>query len=239
MIKINPRPLPFILILCFVVILLIIAGLNDALRVRVSAMTASAAAATKTVTPLPPNFSLLPSFTPSYACELENVDVFDAQLCRNEKVEETSLAEDTGSVLIQRHYHMGAGCWSGISSDTYELRACDRTTGKTKTLTEHLIPILVPSPDGKWLAYATFQWLNSNNGAIAKIDVYRVSRDGATVQQLDTNGLPERTVGIDLKRWSTDGNWLEMQLWDGTENGWHAHRLSTDGKGIVQTIRQS
>lgn len=187
-----------------------------------------------TVTPLPPGFSILPSFTPAYPCQLENVTATDDRLCRYERVQETIIADSDGSVLIQRDYHAGQGCWSGINVDTHQLRVCDRDSGQIVTLTEHLASPVIVSPDDTWFAFSTFEWDFQPEGALPRIHFFRVRRDGSDLQQLDTSGWPPQNVGASLLGWSSDGGWLELSLWDGTENGWYDYRLKTDGSGVFE-----
>ena len=52
----------------------------------------SAATSTLTVTPLPDNFTLIPTFTPAFPCDLQNVEVHNDQLCRYESVSERNLS---------------------------------------------------------------------------------------------------------------------------------------------------
>jgi hypothetical protein len=185
--------------------------------------------------PLPPDFSILPLFTPAYPCELENTSAEDENLCRYEGVQEMAIGEGEHSVLIQRDYHIGQGCWSSINVDTHELRVCDRRSGQGTALTTHLASSVVRSPDGAWFAFDTFEWdIQPEKGALPRIHIYRVRLDGTGLQMLDTQGLPNGTVGAQLAGWSPDGAWLAFQFWDGTENGWHDYRVKADGSGLYE-----
>lgn len=189
-----------------------------------------------TRSPLPPGFSILPPFMPAFPCEVENVTASDEKLCRYERVQEMIISDVEPRILIQRDYHIGQGCWSGINVDTHELKVCDQRSSQSTILTSHLASPVLLSPDGRWFAFNTFEWdIQPEKGALPIIHVYRVHEDGTNMQQLDTQGLPPETVGAELVGWSPDSAWLQIRFWDGTENsGWHKYRLKADGSGLYE-----
>ncbi|HVO68908.1 MAG TPA: hypothetical protein VMT24_02615 [Aggregatilineaceae bacterium] len=206
-----------------------------ALTLSASACGTGSVTLPSTSTFVPPDFSILAPFTPSYRCELQNVEISDTTLCRNEQVQESIAGQSDKRLLIQHNYHVGQGCWSGINTDQHDLRVCDRQTGQTAVLATHMASTLVKSPDGAWFAFTTFTWdLRPTQGALPLLHVYRVWSDGAVLQRLDTGGLPSFAVGAELVGWSPEGAWLELRLWDGTENGWHRYRLRADGSGMYE-----
>lgn len=186
-----------------------------------------------TPTSLPEDFTILPPFTPSFPCELENVDVYDEDLCRNERVQESVIEETDQTVLYVRSYHRGAGCWSSINVDVRELRVCQRSSGAVTTLAENLATDPVRSPDGEWYAFDTFEMYQRSpeDGGSFRPHFFRVRVDGTDLQELSTQDFPPEIVGGNVIAWSDDGEWLELSLWDGTENGWHTYYLRTDGSG--------
>lgn len=195
----------------------------------------AAATPTPALTPtmLPDDFTLIPTFEPSYPCELQNVDVRDENLCRSERVEERVLFEGDGVQFIQHDYHMGQGCWSGISQDIHTLYACNKDSGERTTLTADLTTAPVLSPDGAWLAFGTMNPLSTAGDALLP-HVYRVRLDGTGLQRLDAQGFPAGLVGapIDL-RW-LDDDCVALKLWDAAGNddsNYHAFRLKADGSG--------
>lgn len=193
-----------------------------------------------TPSPLPPGFTILQPFTPSYPCELQNVTAQDEAICRNERVEERIIGEGAEGLLIERDYHIGQGCWSGVNQYIRELKACDRNTGEVTVLTEHLGPPPLSSPDGAWYAYYTFEWVSQpEGGTIPQIQFYRIRPDGTELQVLDAQGLPGRYVGAQIQGWSPDGAWLELTLWDGTQDGWHPYRLKSDGSGVFEPLEEA
>lgn len=190
--------------------------------------------------------SILPTFTPAYACQLEQADQ-QVSYCmvqaspelsypctRTEAVKETLLGQSDASHLIQRDYHFSAGCWHGISSDTRSLKVCDSQSGESTLVMAGIFGDLLPSPDKAWFAFAA---------ATAPHEVtqhlYVVRADGRELIQLDTQPLPwGQIVGNQFHQWSTDGAWVEVSLWDGREGGWHRYQLQTDGSGeFSQTHR--
>lgn len=195
----------------------------------------STVAPTADATLLPADFSILPPFTPDYPCALEDATATDESLCRSEYVRETLISEDDQQTLIQRDYHVGQGCWSSINVDTHELRVCEKEAGAVTVLTAHLASPVIQSPDGNWFAFNTFEWvMQPEQGALPVIHIYRIQRDDTDMQMLDTQGLPQGTVGAQFQGWSSDGLWLQFQFWNGTENGWSAYRLKADGSGIYE-----
>jgi hypothetical protein len=186
-------------------------------------------------TPLPEGFSLIPPFVPAYPCELQNVDIYDEHVCRNERVQESVLAEGESVVFIQHDYHLGTGCWGSINQDNHELRVCDPASGATTTLTDSLVTALLPSPSSAWLVYGTMSLKAADNDML-RPHVYRVRSDGTGAAQLDTQAFPDFAVGAprDL-RW-LDDNWVAFSLWDGTEDGWHPFRLRADSSGVYEPL---
>ncbi len=188
-----------------------------------------------TATLLPDDFTLIPTFVPSYPCELQNVELQDDQLCRYESVHEQVLFEGDGVLFVQRDDHMGEGCWDSINQDIHELHLCARSSGAVTTLTTTLTSALMPSPDGEWLAFGSMNVLGVD---ALKPHVFRVRRDGTGLQALDSQGFPDFAVGApQISGWSSDGAWLNLTLWDGSgENGYHAYRLKTDGSGVYEPL---
>jgi hypothetical protein len=188
---------------------------------------------TPTRTPLPEDFTILPAFTPSFPCELQNIDVYDEELCRNERVQEALIEETDQTVLYVRTYHLGTGCWSSITADVRELRVCQRSSGAVTTLVDHLTADPVLSPDGEWYAFDTYEMYQRSpeDGGSFRPHVFRVRVDGSDLQELSTQDFPPEIVAGSVIAWSDDGEWLELSLWDGTENGWHTYLLRTDGSG--------
>ncbi|MBI1257904.1 MAG: hypothetical protein GC204_10570 [Chloroflexi bacterium] len=188
------------------------------------------ATATLTATPLPDNFTLIPTFVPTFPCDLQNIEVHDDNLCRNESVSERSLFSSDGVLFIEHEYRMGQGCWGSVSQQIRELRLCTRSSGAITTLSKDFVTDLIASPDGKWLAFGTMNPL-ATDGDSLRPHLYRVRSDGSDLQPLDTKGFDAYRVGapIDL-RW--DGaNWLAFTLWDSSEGGYYAYRLKADGSG--------
>ncbi len=191
---------------------------------------------------LPPDFTLLPAFTPAYPCELREAEVYDADLCRSERVRETAAARGAGVLFILREYHLGTGCYGSINVDTRELLVCDQHSGAVRSLTgsgptERITSALIPSPDSTWLAFTTLVMGGADagggaEGAAIRPRVYRVSADGARFERLDTAGLPDFAVGAQGLRWTENGAWLELSLWDGGTDTWHACCLRADGSGL-------
>lgn len=188
-----------------------------------------------TATLLPEGASLIPEFTPAYSCELQNVDIYDEHICRNERVQESVLAEGESILFIQHDYHLGTGCWGSINQDIHELHICDATSGARTALTDSLVTALLPSPDGAWYAYGTMS-LKPNDPDMLHPHIFRLRADGTGAEQLDTQAFPDYAVGApaDL-RW-LDDEWLAFSLWDGTQDGWHPFRLKADGSGAYQPL---
>ncbi len=193
---------------------------------------------TPTMTPLPDDFTLIPPFTPAFACQLHNADVYDADLCRSEQIMETALAQGEGVTFIDHQSTLSTGCWGSISQTVRELRICQLTSGAVQVLTPNLVTAFVPSPDGAWFAYGTMNPLSIDGDAL-RPHIYRVSADGANVQSLDRQAFPDFAVGApaDL-RW-LDDTWIAVSLWDGTTGGWHSYRLKTDGSGVVEPLGEN
>lgn len=191
-------------------------------------------------TPLPESFTLIPPFVPSFPCELQNVDVYDEDLCRSERVQETVVHESEQTVLYTRDYHVGTGCWSSINVDVRELRVCERGSGAVTSLASHVAGNLIVSPDGGSYAFAVTDLGASRESDTTHfiLDVFSVEGDGSSLLQLDSGDLPAGTAGVQIVRWSEDGEWLELSLWDGTENGWHPYRLRADGSGEYEALPQ-
>jgi len=194
--------------------------------------SAFAPAPTATSTPLPDNFTLIPTLVPDFPCELQNVDRHDDQLCRSESVHESIVAQGEGVLFIAHDYQMGQGCWDGVTLQSRELRVCNRSSGVITTLSKNFASDLPLSPDGEWLAFGTMNPLSTERDAL-RPHLFRVRRDGSGLQQLDVHSFAGYRVSAprDL-RW-LDNDWLAFSLWDGTsENGWHPYRLRADGSGV-------
>jgi hypothetical protein len=194
-----------------------------------------------TRTPLPEGFTIIPPFVPSLPCELQNVDLYDEELCRSERVQETAVTESEQTVLYTRDYHVGTGCWSGINVDIRELRVCQRDSGAVAMLASHVAGNLIASPDGESYAFVVTDLGRSREDDVTSfvVDVLRVSSNGASLVQLDSSDLPPGTAGAQVIGWSEDGDWLELSLWDGTEDGWHPYRLRTDGSGEYEAAPEA
>ncbi len=193
--------------------------------------TLFAPAPTPTTTPLPENFTLIPTFAPAFPCDLQNIEVYDDQLCRYESVTESIAAEGDGVSFISHEHTMGQGCWDSVNQQIRELRVCTRSSGAITMLSENFVTNLIASPDGEWLAFGTMNRLSTGIDSI-RPHIYRVRSDGSDLQQLDTKGFGGYRVGAanDL-RW--DGaDWLAFTLWDGTAEGYYAYRLKADGSGV-------
>ncbi len=193
---------------------------------------------TPTATFLPDDFTLIPTFVPAYPCELQNVDVRDDQLCRSESINERVVVPGDGIQFIQQDYHMGQGCWSGMSQDIHTLSVCTRSSGAVMTLTEELTSGVLPSPDGAWLLFGTMNSVLTEEDPLLP-HVYRVRMDGTALQRLDTRGFPKGLVGapIDL-RW-LDDDWVALKLWNAAGNeasNYHPFRLKTDGSGVYEAL---
>lgn len=201
--------------------------------------------ACETMTPAPDRGSILPTFTPSYPCELENVSrrvdfclVQDGPelsypCSQTESIQETALGEGSQTVLIQHNYHFSAGCWHGTNADVRSLRVCNSRSGESTTLAEDVKSDAVPSPDRAGFAFVT-----AEPGSFGlKPHLFRVRSDGTGLLQLDTRPFPQdQVVGAQILGWSEDGAWLDVSLWDGHEGGYHRYRLHTDGSGQFETL---
>ena len=196
------------------------------------------------MTPVADHGSILPVFTPTYACELEHV-ARHVDFCmvhaspelsypcsQTESVQETTIGKSERSLLIKRDYHLSGGCWHGITADRRSLRACDSASGKSTTLAEDAKGDPLLSPDATAFAFV----------ATAPDDpfttrLFRVRMDGSELIRLDTKPFPqEQSLAAVIRRWSQDGAWLEISLWDGYEGGHHRYRLRTDGSGAYEAL---
>lgn len=175
---------------------------------------------------------LLPPFTPSSPCGLQNdfATVSDESYCRSERITETVAARGDGVLFIQQTHHLGYGCWSGINTYKYALYVCDTASGARTRLFDQPTTPLAASPDGNWLAFGVIDQMNFD------ASVYKIRADGSDLRRLDTQPLPEPTVGVNVAGWSTDGEWIDLSLWDGTEDGWHPARLRADGSGDYEFL---
>jgi hypothetical protein len=108
-------------------------------------------------------------------------------------------------------------------------------------LASHVAGNLIASPDGESHAFVVTDLGRSREGDVTSfvVDVLRVSSDGASLVQLDSSDLPPGTAGAQVIGWSEDGDWLELSLWDGTEDGWHPYRLRTDGSGEYEAAPEA
>lgn len=191
-------------------------------------------------TPLPDDYTILPSFVPSYPCELQNVEMQETRdnFCWYESVSERVLATGDGAQFIQHDYHRGSGCWSGINQDIHELHVCTPDDGTRAVLTDELVSGVVPSPDGVWLLYGTMS-IRTPGDIPLQPHVWRVRADGTDVQELSAQGFPEAMVGAPLDlRW-LDDDWIALRLWDGggqDEDNYHAFRLKADGSGVYEAL---
>jgi hypothetical protein len=187
---------------------------------------------TSTATLLPENFTLIPTFVPSFPCELQNVEVHDEQLCRYEQVTERKLTSGDGVVFIDHQYYMGQGCWDSVSQQSRELRVCSQGSGASTTPSKDFVTDLIASPDGEWLAFGTMNRLSTGIESV-RPHLYRVRSDGSELQPLDTQGFDGYRVGAarDL-RWENN-DWLAFSLWDGSD-GYYAYRLKADGSGTYE-----
>ena len=190
---------------------------------------------TATPTLLPDDFTLLPTFGPSYPCELERVEAYDETLCRSETVEERVLAEGDGVTFIQHDYHVGQGCWGSINQDIHELRVCQRDSGEVTVLSDEIVTEVLPSPDGEWYVFGTMS-MDAADDDLLEPQVYRVRADGTDLQQLDAQGFPDFAVGAPGNLHWLDDEWLAVTLWTGIEGDYCAYRLKADGSGIYEPL---
>lgn len=193
---------------------------------------------TPTPTELPADFTLIPSFVPAYPCQLQNVRVLNRDLCRFESVTETVLSQGNGKLLIEHLYTLSVGCWHGTNSDHRELRVCEQRSGTISTLMTNAIPPYLISPDSQWVAFGTFRWefLLDGQGAIPRVAFYRLRADGSERQRLDTQRFPVRVAGGVIEDWSANSAWLEVRIWDGTQDGWYPFRIRADGSGTYERL---
>lgn len=196
----------------------------------------------RTVIPTPG--SILPDFTPSYACELENASE-QVNFCMNqaspelsypcsqfESVQEIAIGESEQTRLIQRDYYLSRGCWTAVTTETRSLRTCDKVSGDDTILAENIYGQLVPSPDGEWFAFVATELEK-----IFEPHVFQVRADGTEMMQLDVRPFPQdQAPGAQILQWSKDGGWLEVSLWDGHENGYHRYQIRTDGSGEFEAL---
>jgi len=119
------------------------------------------------MTPVPNRGSILPAFTPAYACELENV------------------ARRVDFCMIHAGPELSYPC------------------SQTESVQEHAM----------------------GQGS------------QTLLLRLDSQPFPQaRVVGAGLLGWSEDGEWLDVSLWDGSEDGFHRYRLRTDGSGQFERL---
>lgn len=195
-------------------------------------------------TAIPTPGSILPTFTPSYACELENASehinfcmVHDSPelsypCSQFESVEEVAVSEGARTRLIQRDHHLSRGCWTAVTTHTRSLRVCDKESGTSTTVAADIKGDLLQSPDGDWLAFVAIE-----PGNYFEPHIFQVRVDGTELMQLDTRPFPLETVpGAQVLQWSEDGEWLEVSLWDGHENSLHRYRIRTDGSGEFEAL---
>ncbi|MBE2224539.1 MAG: hypothetical protein IAF02_23570 [Anaerolineae bacterium] len=197
------------------------------------------------MTPVPNQGSILPAFTPSYSCELENVSnhidfcmvhassELSYPCSRTESIHEIVIGEGSHTLLIQRDYHVSAGCWTGITSDLRSLRVCDSRSGIATTLAKDALGDPILSPDGAWFAFVAAE----SGSDHLKPHIFRVRLDGTDLIQLDAQPFPlDQVVGVQILQWSEDGEWLEVSLWDGHEGSYHRYRIRPDGSGEFEIL---
>lgn len=199
----------------------------------------------KDLPPAPVREPVLPPFVPAYPCELENAtnriddctvyasDTLSYPCSRSESVQEHVIASEDDRLVIQRDFHFSAGCWRGTTVDVRSLRVCDRTTGESVVLAPDILSDAVSSPDGTGLAFVSAEspWERTAP------HIYYVRIDGRNLVQLDTQPFPqERVVGARILGWVGEGEWLEVSLWDGREEGHHGYRLRPDGSGVFEEV---
>jgi hypothetical protein len=191
--------------------------------------------------PDPVTHSILPTFMPAFPCELQNasnrVDACSvpklSYTCQSESIHETALGEGSDTMLIQHDYFNSAGCWSSVTTERRSLRVCDTESGEITTLAEDVLGELMPSPDGAWLAIVSAK-LESHR---MEPHIFRLALDATEIVQLDTQLFPQDfVVGARILEWSEDGEWLEVSLWDGNEEGYYRYRLRTDGSGEFELL---
>ena len=197
------------------------------------------------MTPVPDRGSILPAFTPSDPCQLENVSnqvdyclvhaspELQYPCSRTESVHEIALGEGGATLLIQRDYHVSTGCWHGITSDVRSLRVCDRGSGESTSLAQDVIGDPVLSPDGAWSAFVAAE----PGSHRLSPHIFRVRLNGTDLVQLGTRPFPQdQVVGAQILQWSEDGEWLEVSLWDGREGSNHRYRIRPDGSGEFEML---
>ncbi len=196
-------------------------------------------------TPHPDRISILPNFTPTYACELENVSKH-VEFCmvyaspelsypcsQTESIAETIVGEGDRTVLIQHNHHYSSGCWTAVSINTRSLRVCDKESGRSTTPVQDIKGQLVPSPDGAWIAF-----VDAAPGTLGlEPHIFLIRSDGTDLIQLDKRPFPQnQVVGIHISQWSEEGEWLNVSLWDGSENGRYTYHLRLDGSGEFERL---
>jgi len=197
------------------------------------------------MTPVPDRGSILPAFTPAYACELEN-SARHVDFCMNhaspelsypcsqtESVQERAVGQGSQTVLIQHDVEMTRGCWHGFSSSARSLKVCNLSSGESTPLAEDVKGDPLPSPDKLSLAFVA-----AEPGSYGlKPHLFRVQADGSRLLRLDNQPFPQAQVlGASLLVWSEDGQGLDISLWDGTAGGLHRYRLRTDGSGQFEKL---
>lgn len=149
---------------------------------------------------------------------------------RQESIEETRLSETPRALLILRRERYSAGCWTAVTSEQTSLRYVNRPAASTTLVARHIRSDVVASPDGTVYAFGASE--TTTDLAVA---LYLVRVADGQVTRLDPQPLPQPAVlGVRFLSWSEDGAWLAVSLWDGSEDGWHAYRLRTDGSGMFE-----
>ncbi len=172
----------------------------------------------------------LPTFVPDYPCALENVDVYNQQICRRETVQERAVSESDRFSLIARDYSFTQGCGRGINYRVLEVRLCERNSGQISILTRNLVGDIIPSPDGEWYAFAS----QTLNDPAMPAHIYRVNIAMGVVQIVDTLEFPVWLRALTVDGWSDDQAWIYFNLWDGTETGWFDYQIRVDGSGFYE-----
>jgi hypothetical protein len=182
----------------------------------------------------------LPRFTPSYACELENIER-RVELCmvhasetlaypcaQTESVSERVFHAGTQWQFIQHDYRWSAGCWTSTSTEQRSLRICEKSIGQIDTLANDALGEVIESPDHTRYAYVAAE----SGSQRLKPHIFLVRFAEAKPLQLDTLPFPiQPVIGLSILGWSADSAWVEVSTWDGSAEGYHRYYLATDGSG--------
>ncbi len=180
-----------------------------------------------TATPVPPPGATVdpaavstPLPTPPLACQMADNDTTCPRYVNQP---DTILSQSGDTLLIVRRQMSGLGC----------LTICNPHGPAISLLHDHMA-MVVPSADNAWLAFTTLDWFkqSESDGGTPALGVYKVRADGSDLTRLDTQHFPHGTVGVNVIRWEPTGDWLDIELWNGSDP-WRPYRLKTDGSGLM------